>query len=1684
MARDPEESYSWWASLKHGGLLIAPSRLAGHIPAAAPELPSHLGDRLRRAVVRVQDDSEHLPLLLDTVLEEVVGLEGWRKGNAVGAEWSQQLLTRETLRPRRVWLGAHGAALPVFVAEKGAGRLGVGKGRRAVSQVVEWLRRADCQIALLTNGQQWRLLHAGADYKAWCEWDTGMWFQEGRPGPQVEALRLLLGPQALQPPGPEKPAPLLEAILASRRGQAELSAVLGERVRLAVEHLIRSSSQALVPLDAPGPHQVSPRDIYIAATRLVMRCVVILFAEARGLLPRDHPLYEASYSLQGLREQLDRLAGGRAAERLRHQHGAWPRLLSLFRLVYHGSPHEALPILRYGGGLFQPGDPEAADPVLRALAALESTGNAPSDAGVHRILELLTRSPVKVRQGNRSTWVEAPVDFSDLSSEYIGILYEGLLDFELRRAPENEPMVFLNLGDQPALPFMRLDRMNNQELAELLDQLKKKSQKALAEEEEVEEEEEAGEEEGEEVEVPEAAGPVPEEESDQKRLLQEMVQIWAERAVKAAGLVQYPRDDTDPRVREAFNQEVTRTARGLIRAIILPGEWFLVRWGGTRKGAGTFYTRPQLAGPTVRRTLAPLCYEVRGTNHEPRTPEEILSLKVCDPAMGSGSFLVSALRFLVDALVESLYAHERFHRNPERTLCKLADGLPLEHPSQETLPVPVDHEEFTERLRARLKRHVVEKCLYGVDLDPLAVELGRMALWVETMDPRLPFGFLDHKLRCGNSLVGCFFDRFQDYPVLAWEREGGDKNHEHFVGHFREYTAQRGKRKGEQLCSGDRWTQALKDQKAGTIKPELQSWIIALSQGELELPGAVAGAEGLHGEALKVFEELHSLPVHQTEQREELYQRKILENPAFQRLKAAFDTWCAVWFWPGDGLDLAPTPRNFLDPPEETRRLVARLAEQHRFFHWELEFPDVFTGPGGGFDAVVGNPPWETLQPDSKEFFSNVDPLYRAYGKQEAIQKQVEYFRATPEVEHGWLEYCARLKALSNWVKHAAHPFGDPTEGGAFSFSRSRTENESLHTLWREQRQQRRGYADPEHPFRHQGSGKPYTYKMFLEIAHALLRSGGRLGFLVPSGIYTDKGSTDLRTLFLFRCQWEWLFGFENREKIFDIHRSFKFCPLIVAKGGQTRAIRAAFMHRSLEDWEEAERHVLSYPRERVEQFSPHSRAILEIRSARDLKVLEKIYAHGVLLGDEGPEGWGIQYQQGDFNMTSDSKLFPPRPSWEAKGYQPDEYGHWLKGNWQPYSGPRAILERPRGLVLSRDGAQAIRVDQIEDVALPLYEGRMIGQFDFSEKGWVSGKGRGAVWREIPWEGKVVEPQYLMGLANSQSRQVGAFPKIVFMDVVSATNARTFYGTVERWAPCGHSAPTLTTKDQQVRDTLLLVTFLNSFASDSLLRARVGGLHLTLNFLEETGVPSNASYIFTDSIIRIAASLCFPHVRFAEEWTEIKDKVDCASSKPWKSLWSLTPHERLRLRCILDAIVAELYGLDLDDFAWILRDCDMPARMVSSGDTLRTLDPKGFWRVDKEKDPELRHPVLALVAFHELKRLGLDAFLALNEGEGWMLPETLCLAEYGLDRDERAREPQPVAPRLGPRFLPWQLEQGVEESWEECARHAELLARIIPPPEPEGEGPINSVDIVQGVGESVQTYLFGEPPGPRPPRRP
>ena len=559
-----------------------------------------------------------------------------------------------------------------------------------------------------------------------------------------------------------------------------------------------------------------------------------------------------------------------------------------------------------------------------------------------------------------------------------------------------------------------------------------------------------------------------------------------------------------------------------------------------------------------------------------------------------------------------------------------------------------------------------------------------------------------------------------------------------------------------------------------------------------------------------------------------------------------------------------------------------------------------------------------------------------------------------------------------------------------------------------------------------------------------------------------------------------------------------------MSKGGATEAIRTAFMRRKLDDWERAEDFATAYTREQVERFSPRSRAILEIQSGRDLEILEKIYANAVLLGDDGPGGWGIRYAR-EFDMTNDSRLFSPRPQWEAKGYRPDEYSRWLLGDWRPIeelwkelgvdptqpepvdieleewlfdttTGPerreaearfvhRHLLKPgdvartdwrircaqppydrlpmprariPAGVIFSREADAWIREDRIEEIAVPLYEGRMINFFDWSEKGWIRGRGRRAEWRPVSWGTKHLQPQYLMKNIDALSEIYRKGVKLGFLSIGSGTNVRSFYCTTLPPLPCGNSVGTLSV-EADVSSLLDLQRQLSSFYFDYVIRMRLTGLNLNYFVVEENPLRGMTT---SGKILSTTSSLTFSSPLFSAERIRLQMSSPCSLAVRHQ-VGALTEHERIRSRAMLDAVTLAGAGFNESDVKHMMSGCDLSERDE------RKLNPKGFWRLDKERHPEHRFTVLTVVDFRDLMSLigmasgdhekGIGAFVSQNHGEGWMLPETLRLADYGLGHDERVRFPQPVASRLGPRFYDWQLVQSADEAWRECHLHARNL---------------------------------------------
>ncbi|HEY9788298.1 MAG TPA: DNA methyltransferase [Candidatus Obscuribacterales bacterium] len=941
------------------------------------------------------------------------------------------------------------------------------------------------------------------------------------------------------------------------------------------------------------------------------------------------------------------------------------------------------------------------------------------------------------------------------------------------------------------------------------------------------------------------------------------------------------------------------------------GKPFLMPVVKEKRRRGVFYTPASLAEPAAaklieRLTRAPKSEAEGDTNgssfSELRSLNDILSMRIVDPAMGAGSFLLAALKALGEA-----------------SDARLALDLKLQEKSQ----VP-------NALRQDVRQRIARQCLYGVDIDPVAVDIARLSLWLTTEDTAAHPSELYGNLRCGNALLGCTRQQIEAYPQQASSRiarivprswDGAD-------GIARRARAVR-KEAGNQQLSIDFFG------RGGAADGDGE-------HGEGDCGGGKDAGEGggEHGG---------------------------------MTLKERMDLWCSLWFWPVADAESFPLEEEYLRPSDGTRASSQAIAQTKKFFHWELEFPQVFSCPNAGFDAVLSNPPWEIEKPNSREFFGQHDPEYWALGKQQALKRQEQILAQHPELAREWKDYLESLEAMSNWTQL----------------------------------------------FSYQGAADVNAYKMFLELGHKIMRNGGLMTQIIPAGLYTDQGALKLRRLFLRHSRWLMLQGFENRFAFFDIHRSFKFCTILIEKGGKTDEIDCVFLLKG----DTTNAATFKYDVSTIAKFSPNWNALLEFDQDRDLHVMEKIWANSKAVADRHrlfnsrKEESVISFRR-EIDMTNDSHLFRLRDDIESEGCRSDEYGRWLYGRWQCRTDSRlpapVNVDEEERLVFSHDSKYQIRQGDIEKIFLPLYEGRMIGQYDFSRRGWVSGKGRQAVWRDVPFSAKQLLPQYLIDsrdyeFAGDKDWKVG------FLGVGSPTNARSMIAAALPGFPCGNSVPVLrwqhcfdVSAHDRLRTLLVLTAVLNSYVFDYALRTRLAANNLNWFIVEECPLPPMHELSDMDEFIGALASLSFTHPVFAPAWDTLADISlfsDHVKSARWRgdeqqksalqqesallllsrgrsaqavSLGTTNLQERLRLRCAIEAVIAHAYGLDFEDFAWIMRDCDLDSEFIRSRLAADRLRSKGFWRVDSHLPPAQRETVQSLSAFKVLQERGLKDLLPVN----------------------------------------------------------------------------------------------------------
>ncbi|MDH6291895.1 Eco57I restriction-modification methylase domain-containing protein [Rhodococcus opacus] len=568
----------------------------------------------------------------------------------------------------------------------------------AAERLAVLLRARDVPIGLVTDGRWWAIVWAprgGAMGAA--VWDASLLSEEPD---SLAALVALLGRARFL--GVADADRLPELLVESSERQEDITDQLGIQVREAVELLVGTLDRLDADSEGALLTGVDDDELYSGVVTVMMRIIFILFAEERRLLPSDHGLYNDGYSIGTLEAELSEQAALYGEQTLEHRTGAWHRLLATSRALHSGVAHEDLRLPAYGGTLFDPDE----HPWLEGRTTGQTPGQVRPPTIDDRTVRRMLRAVQYVELGTGKDRELRRLTFRALGVEQIGYVYEGLLELEVRTA--EEVVVHLERPKDWPRPLQPCEvgigdvqAWVDANPATLSAQVKKRTGWTT---------------------------------SKVDKQLRDLV----DDAVLNKILGEH---DTARAVLREIAPVLRRDDRDL-PLVTLPGRRFLTH-GTRRASTGTHYTPPQLAERIVAGALEPLVYRpgpletADRTKWVPRPSADIRDLRVADIAMGSGAFLVSACRYLADRLLEARSAEgeEQALREKDRTERGFADA--------EVPPV---------LLAAR--REIADRCLYGVDINRLAVEMAKLSLWLLTMDPQRPFGFLDDRLVLGDSLLG------------------------------------------------------------------------------------------------------------------------------------------------------------------------------------------------------------------------------------------------------------------------------------------------------------------------------------------------------------------------------------------------------------------------------------------------------------------------------------------------------------------------------------------------------------------------------------------------------------------------------------------------------------------------------------------------------------------------------------------------------------------------------------------------------------------------------------------------------------------------------------------------------------------------------------------------------------------
>uniref|UniRef100_B8HYW6 site-specific DNA-methyltransferase (adenine-specific) n=1 Tax=Cyanothece sp. (strain PCC 7425 / ATCC 29141) TaxID=395961 RepID=B8HYW6_CYAP4 len=809
----------------------------------------------------------------------------------------------ETLRPDWVVVNPKGTAdagkprllVQVVPAEQGLEKPYKGSRWAAspATRMMELLHACQVRLGLLTNGEHWMLVNAPkGETTGFISWYSTLWVEEHL---TLRAFRSLLGVRRFF--GVED-AETLEALLTqSLTDQQDVTDQLGYQVRRAVEVLVQAIGRLDQDQNGTLLKDIPETQLYEAALTVMMRLVFLFCAEERGLLLLGDPIYDQHYAVSTLREQLRSHADQHGEEILERRSDAWCRLLATFRAVYGGIFHDTLQLPAYGGSLFEPDR----FPFLEGRGQgteWRSTAADPlriNNRIVLHLLEALQMLQIRLPGG-----VVEPrrLSFRALDIEQIGHVYEGLLDHTAVRAKTPVLGLVGSRYEEPEIALSELERFQAEGEDKFLAFLKEKTGRSL------------------------------------NALKKEL-----DKALE-------PREEQ--RLRTACNNDLALFNRilpfaPLIRKdtvdypVVIPAGAVYVTEGADRRQTGTHYTPRNLTEEIVQYTLEPLVYEgvAEGKPKEEwrlRSAAELLQLKICDMAMGSGAFLVQTCRYMAERLVEAWQAevpqqkpipasgHE--DKSSELKIHILPDGsLSLGEPGEHILP-----KDSEERLLVA-RRLVSDRCLYGVDKNPLAVEMAKLSMWLVTLAKGRPFTFLDHALKCGDSLMGITRKEQIEFLHLNPEKEA------------------------VQLRTvSDRWRPLI--QRAIAKRQELENFI-ALDIRDIERK------EQLHQEAEEALAKVRYVGDFLVA--EALAGSAKTTNLTDVELQVLAEN--VIEAIDEDDLDKRDRKINFILTKTERMLNLGKPVNQppRRPFHWLLEFPEVFLQEDApkGFAAIVGNPPFQ-----------------------------------------------------------------------------------------------------------------------------------------------------------------------------------------------------------------------------------------------------------------------------------------------------------------------------------------------------------------------------------------------------------------------------------------------------------------------------------------------------------------------------------------------------------------------------------------------------------------------------------------------------------------------------------------------------------------------------------------------------